>query len=165
MQLHCFFKDISYYLEVYWSIFLNTIKIFNLWFSKQECSQHDHLIIKFRKSPNQPIDVRQNVTISQNNFSLLHLRSACIFQSVYVWSLDVQITLACTGKMSGFAAFRLHVDIRREFEGLRKIPHINFVAQKYCLSRSKCRFIWYKPGSTGFKYNYRIQLFYSFRKV
>ncbi|VDM32486.1 unnamed protein product [Hydatigera taeniaeformis] len=50
---------------------------------------------------------------------------------------DVQITLACTGKMTGFAAFKLHLDIRREFEGLRKIPRIDFVAQKYCLSKRK----------------------------
>ncbi|KAL5971607.1 Protein shifted [Taenia solium] len=50
---------------------------------------------------------------------------------------DVQITLACTGKMTGFAAFKLHLDIRREFEGLRKIPRIDFVAQKYCLSKQR----------------------------
>ncbi|VDL20399.1 unnamed protein product [Hymenolepis diminuta] len=50
---------------------------------------------------------------------------------------DVQITLACTGKATGFAAFKLHLDIRREFEGLRKIPRIDFIAQKYCLSKQK----------------------------
>ncbi|KAM7540041.1 hypothetical protein Aperf_G00000029917 [Anoplocephala perfoliata] len=52
---------------------------------------------------------------------------------------DVQITLACTGKATGLAAFKLHLDIRREFEGLRKIPRIDFVAQKYCLSKQKFR--------------------------
>ncbi len=43
---------------------------------------------------------------------------------------DVQITLACTGKASGEAAFKLHLDVRREFAGLRKIPPIDFIAKK-----------------------------------
>lgn len=50
---------------------------------------------------------------------------------------DVRITLPCTGKASGIAPFRVQLDIRREFEALRKIPRIAFIVHKYCLSAGK----------------------------
>ncbi|VDO01167.1 unnamed protein product [Rodentolepis nana] len=82
------------------------------------------------------------------NISMISLNKSLLFDPLLnianngiipAMESDVQITLACTGKTSGFAAFKLHLDIRREFEGLRKIPRIDFVAQKYCLSKQKFR--------------------------
>ncbi|KAA3670620.1 uncharacterized protein DEA37_0007975 [Paragonimus westermani] len=73
------------------------------------------------------------------NQTLLHKPLLNIAPSGFVPASpsDVQITLPCTGKATGIAPFRVQLDFRREFEGLRKIPPISFVVYKYCLSASK----------------------------
>uniref|UniRef100_A0A5K3ER48 WIF domain-containing protein n=1 Tax=Mesocestoides corti TaxID=53468 RepID=A0A5K3ER48_MESCO len=80
-----------------------------------------------------------NISMVSLNKTLLFdpLLNVANYGIVPAMESDVQITLACTGKMTGFAPFKLYLDVRREFEGLRKIPRIDFVAQKYCLSKSK----------------------------
>uniref|UniRef100_A0A0X3P8F5 Protein shifted n=1 Tax=Schistocephalus solidus TaxID=70667 RepID=A0A0X3P8F5_SCHSO len=77
-----------------------------------------------------------NISVTSLNRTLLHnpLLNVAFSGQIPAMESDVQITLACTGKLSGFASFELRLDIRREFEALRKIPHLEFVAQKYCLT-------------------------------
>ncbi|CAL8080227.1 unnamed protein product [Calicophoron daubneyi] len=79
------------------------------------------------------------IQLESLNLSLLHKPLLNIAPSGYVPASpsDVKITLPCTGKASGIAPFWVQLDIRREYEGLRKIPRISFVVHKYCLSAAK----------------------------
>ncbi|KAF8567998.1 hypothetical protein P879_07524 [Paragonimus westermani] len=80
-----------------------------------------------------------SIELMSLNQTLLHKPLLNIAPSGFVPASpsDVQITLPCTGKATGIAPFRVQLDFRREFEGLRKIPPISFVVYKYCLSASK----------------------------
>ncbi|VDP71230.1 unnamed protein product [Echinostoma caproni] len=85
-----------------------------------------------------------HIELTSLNLTLLHKPLLNIATSGYVpaSTSDVRITLPCTGKASGIAPFRVQLDIRREFEALRKIPRISFIVYKYCLSAARqTRFI------------------------
>ncbi|TGZ75661.1 hypothetical protein CRM22_000243 [Opisthorchis felineus] len=80
-----------------------------------------------------------NIELASLNHTLLHKPLLNIAPSGFVpeSTSDVRITLPCTGKATGIAPFQVQLDIRREFEGLRKIPRISFIVYKYCLSAAK----------------------------